>query len=97
MSFEEAIVESAHEIAYKVLVNAFDFNHRHRRFFLRIVHNVLAIARSRGYPFGEQCIAYFKHQEQHTARSSQKMLDQLFEYISGAEFRQLVKASQLSK
>jgi len=95
MTFQQEIAKSPSGLVKSIMIAAFDLNHKNRKQLLRIVHHAINIAQNRGYSYTDELLEYFKHQESHVPKTTAKLLNQLFEYISEDEFVQLAKATQV--
>ena len=96
MPFRQDVIESPYEVVNTALSSAFDLNHKNRRQFLRVVHHALSIAKQRGYLYSYEFMDFFRHPDDHIPKTTRKLLEQLFEYISEAEFAQLVIGRKVS-
>jgi hypothetical protein len=79
------------EYARGVVVAAFDQNQKDQKGRMRSINRVLSLAKTRGYDNADQFIAHFKNNENHYKPSSNRLLKNLFEYVSAEEFVSLVR------
>lgn len=78
------------EIALDVLSKAFNPNGRKRREAMRVIKQVLKLAKSRGFDRADTFVAFFRqpidNQDQRVLR---RLLSHLFEFVSTDEFAQM--------
>lgn len=90
MLSEAQLVDSPVEKAMDVLAKAFNPNGRRRREAMRVTKRVLKLAKERGFKQADLFFDYFtKDPNEQNPRILQRILFNLFEFVSPDEFAQM--------
>lgn len=81
--------------AKALALSAYNYDKKNRRDYLRVLQQILRLAAQRGYRHSEAFSAYFRNIEMQTHKMTDKLLQNLFEFVSPDEIHQMMKISKL--
>ncbi len=89
------LAKSPVSAAKDLVLSAYNYDKKNRRNYLRVLQQILRLAEKRGYSQMEVFAAYFRNVDMQTHQATEKLLRNLFEFVSPDEILQMMKIGKL--